>query len=104
MAFDTWLFYTNAGYAAAKAEFSVVDTVAPTTGSGSATNWHNGFTIGSGIEHMLTRNWVVGFETNYYRFQNMTYEIGGGAAAGLYTWSYRPRDVYSAVGRVSFKW
>jgi len=99
-AFDNWLFYSKAGWAAAHAKLSVVDNVAP-AGAGSASNWHNGFTIGSGVEYAFTPNWIVGFETNYYRFESKSYEIGGGA--GTYTFNSRPRDVYTFLGRLSYK-
>ena len=62
MAFDNWLFYTKAGWAAAHAKLSVVDNI-PATGAGSASNWHNGFTVGTGTEYAFTPNWIVGFET-----------------------------------------
>jgi outer membrane immunogenic protein len=100
MAFDNWLFYTKAGWAAAHAKLSVVDGIAP-TGAGNASNWHNGFTLGTGTEYAFTPNWIVGIETNYYRFESKSYEIGGGA--GLYTFNSRPRDVYTFLGRLSYK-
>jgi outer membrane immunogenic protein len=100
-AFDNWLFYTKAGWAGAHAKLSVVDNVGPFVGAGSASNWHNGFTVGSGVEYAFTPNWIVGFESNYYRFETKSYEIGGGT--GLYTFSSRPRDVYSFLGRLSYK-
>ena len=100
-AFDNWLFYTKAGWAGAHAKLSVVDNVGAAVGAGSASNWHNGFTVGSGVEYAYTPNWIVGFESNYYRFESKSYEIGGGA--GLYTFTSRPRDVYSFLGRLSYK-
>ena len=98
MAFDSWLFYSKLGWAGARAQLSYADP----TRTGTATVWHNGITIGSGIEYMLTPNWIVGFETNYYRFESKSYELGT-AAAGLYTFSSRPRDVTTVLGRVSYK-
>jgi outer membrane immunogenic protein len=99
-AFDNWLYYTKIGWAGAHAKLSVADGIAP-VGAGSASNWHNGFTIGSGVEYAVTRNWILGFESNYYRFESKSYEIGGGN--GFYTFDSRPRDVYSFLGRLSFK-
>jgi outer membrane immunogenic protein len=100
-AFDNWLFYSKVGRAGARATLSVVDDVAPAVGAGSASNWHNGFTLGSGIDYAFTRNWILGFESNYYRFESQAYEIGGGA--GLYTFNSRPRDVFTYVGRLTWK-
>ena len=101
MAYDQWLYYTKLGWAGARATLSVVDTTGVSTGAGSDTHWHNGVTIGSGIEYGFTRNWIAGFETNYFRFEKKSYEVGD--ATGLYTFSARPRDVYTAVGRLSYK-
>ena len=53
-AFDNWLFYTKAGWAGAHAKLSVVDNVGAAVGAGSASNWHNGFTVGSGVEYAFT--------------------------------------------------
>jgi len=100
MAFDQWFYYTKLGWAFARNEVSVVDVVAP-AGAGSDAHWHNGVTIGSGFEYALTRNWILGFETNYYRFETKSYELGGGA--GLYTFDVRPRDVYTGLARASYK-
>jgi outer membrane immunogenic protein len=99
-AFDNWLFYTKVGWAAGRAHLSVVDNIAP-AGAGSASNRHNGFTFGSGVDVAFSRNWILGFESNYYRFESKSYEIGGGA--GLYTFNSRPRDVFTYVGRVTWK-
>src|SRR5204863_8045947 len=64
-AFDNWLFYTKAGWASARASLSVADNIPP-VGAGSASNWHNGFTIGTGTDVAITRNCVLGIESNYY--------------------------------------
>src|SRR5262245_13634359 len=99
-AFDSYLFYGKAGWAGARATLSVVDGIAP-TGAGSDRLWHIGFTFGTGFEYAFTRNWIAGLETNYYRFESKTYEIGGGA--GLYTFNSRPRDMWTFLGRLGFK-
>ena len=101
MAFNSWHYYTKLGYAAARNRVSVVDTTGGSTGSGTDTQWHNGVTIGSGVEYAVTRNWIAGFETNYYRFEAKSYELGGGA--GNYTFDVKPRDIYTALGRLSYK-
>ena len=97
MAFDNWFYYSKLGWAGARATLSFSDPAS----SGSASAWHNGITIGSGIEYAWTRNWILGFETNYYRFESRSYDIG--TAAAPYTFTSRPREVPTAVGRVSYK-
>src|SRR5262245_24323789 len=99
LAFDQWHFYTKLGWAGARNTASVSDPVTP--GGGSDAHWHNGATIGSGTEYAITRNWIAGIETNYYRFESKSYELGG--APGLDTFSVRPRDVWSVVGRLNYK-
>ena len=55
------LFYVKGGYAGVNNRLSVVDAV-PLTGSGSQTQWHNGWTVGAGWEYGITQNWIVGLE------------------------------------------
>jgi outer membrane immunogenic protein len=57
------LFYAKGGYAGVNNQLSVVDANPnPSTGSGSRTQWHNGWTVGAGWEYGLTQNWIVGLE------------------------------------------
>jgi outer membrane immunogenic protein len=80
---------------------SVVDAV-PLTGSGSQTQWHNGWTVGAGWEYGITRNWIVGLEYDYAAFENKNYQLAG-ASPGIYTFAAKPRDIQSAVARLSYK-
>jgi len=68
---------------------SVVDVVPPFVGSGSATQWHNGWTVGAGWEYGLTQNWIVGLEYDYSAFEAKRYQLAG-AAAGVYTFDAKP--------------
>ncbi len=97
------LFYAKGGYAGANNRLSVSDIVPPSVGSGSATHWHNGWTVGAGWEYGLTRNWIVGLEYDYSAFQTKSYELGGTAAPAIYTFDAKPRDIQSVVARVSYK-
>jgi len=99
LALDNWLFYLKAGGADGRATLSVAN-IAPGGPTGDS-HWHGGYTFGTGVEYAFTRNWIVGFEADYYRFETRTYEIGG--AAGSYTFDSRPRDVYTFLGRLSYK-
>ena len=97
------LFYVKGGYAGVNNRLSVSDTIAnPATGSGSATHWANGWTLGAGWEYGITRNWIVGVEYNYAAFQTQSYQLAG-AAAGTYTFDAKPRDIQWAVVRASYK-
>jgi outer membrane immunogenic protein len=97
------LFYFKGGYAGINNHLAVSDTVPPFVGSGSATQWHNGWTVGAGWEYGITQNWIVGLEYDYATFQTKSYELGRGAAPAVYTFDARPHDVQSAVARLSYK-
>jgi outer membrane immunogenic protein len=96
------LFYVKGGYAGANNRLSVNDVTLPVFGSGSQTQWHNGWTVGAGWEYGITQNWIVGLEYDYAAFENKSYQLAG-AAAGVYTFDAKPRDIQSAVVRLSYK-
>lgn len=96
------LFYAKGGYAGVNNRLSVTDVLPPVVGSGSQTQWHNGWTVGAGWEYGITQNWIVGLEYDYAAFERKSYQLAGGAA-GTYTFDTKPRDIQSAVVRVSYK-
>jgi outer membrane immunogenic protein len=96
------LFYVKGGYAGVNNRLSVSDTLPVFTGSGSQTAWHNGWTVGAGWEYGITANWIVGLEYDYSAFQTKSYQLAG-AAVGTYTFDVKPRDIQSAVVRLSYK-
>lgn len=100
-AFNNWLPYIKGGYAGANNKFSVSDSVGANQGSGSETKWHNGWTIGAGVEYGLTQNWIIGLEYDYIGLQTKNYNVTGGAA-GLYTFDVKPR-IHEVLLRVSYK-
>ena len=64
------------GYAGVNNRLSVTDVV-PMTGSGSQTQWHNGWTVGAGWEYGITQNWIVGLEYDYAAFERKSYQLAG---------------------------
>jgi len=96
------LFYVKGGYAGVNNRLSVTDMLPPATGSGSQTQWHNGWTIGAGWEYGITQNWIVGLEYDYAAFEKKSYQLAG-ASPGTYTFDARPKDIQSAVVRLSYK-
>lgn len=96
------LFYAKGGYAGVNNRLSVTDVLPLGVGSGSRTHWHNGWTVGAGWEYGITQNWIVGLEYDYAAFEQKSYQLAGGAA-GTYTFDTKPRDIQSAVVRVSYK-
>jgi outer membrane immunogenic protein len=96
------LFYVKGGYAGVNNRLSVSDIV-PVVGSGSQTQWHNGWTVGAGWEYGITQNWIVGLEYDYSQFERKSYQLAGAAAPATYTFDAKPRDIQSAVVRLSYK-
>ena len=97
------LFYAKGGYAGVNNRLSVVDAIPnPSTGSGSQTQWHNGWTVGAGWEYGMTRSWTVGLEYDYSAFETKSYQLAG-AAAGVYAFDVKPRDIQSAVVRLNYR-
>jgi outer membrane immunogenic protein len=59
-----WLGYVKGGYAGAMINLDTDDNVPPDFVSSSGT-WHNGWTIGGGVEYAIARGLVFGVEYNY---------------------------------------
>ncbi len=100
-AWNNWLIYAKGGYAGANVKLGVSDTVAPNKGSGSATNWHSGWTVGGGIELGLSPHWIVGIDYSYMDLQTINDNVAGGSD-GVYRFDVRPR-IQQAVVRLSYK-
>ena len=97
------LFYAKGGYAGVSNRLSVEDANPnPSTGSGSHTQWHNGWTVGAGWEYGITPNWIVGLEYDYSAFETKRYQLAG-AAPGVYAFDAKPRDIQSVVVRFNYK-
>jgi outer membrane immunogenic protein len=102
VAFTNHLLYVKGGYAGVDNRLSVVDVVPAIVGSGAASQWHHGWTVGAGWEYGITPNWIIGLEYNYAAFETKNYQLAG-AAVGSYAFDARPRDIQSAVVRLSYK-
>ncbi|HEY7220769.1 MAG TPA: outer membrane beta-barrel protein [Candidatus Binatia bacterium] len=64
-ALGRWLPYFKAGYAGGRVTTRVIDDVGPNAGSGGKRVYQNGYTVGGGLEYMLTWNITAGAEYNY---------------------------------------
>jgi outer membrane immunogenic protein len=71
-AVNRFLPYFHGGYARAK-----VDGFQGFTGV-TATNVHNGYTLGGGLEYAITQNWSVDGRYTYMHLPEKTYDVGGG--------------------------
>jgi outer membrane immunogenic protein len=71
--FDRTLIYAKGGWAWGQMKFdstSICCNANPTTSTFSSSGTLDGFLVGAGIEHALTRNWTVKFEYNYIAYGN----------------------------------
>ena len=100
---DHNLFYVKGGYAGVSGR--LVDTALPTPSPAPAsTPWHNGWTVGAGLEYGPTHNWIVGLEYDYASLSRPgPINWAGNAAPLVYTFDAKPRDIQSVVARVSDK-
>jgi outer membrane immunogenic protein len=62
-AFDHWLAYVKGGYAGGRVEISAANDLADLTAT--ATETHHGWTLGAGLEYLVTPNLTLGLEYNY---------------------------------------
>jgi outer membrane immunogenic protein len=102
-AWNNVLLYAKGGYAGGDVRVSVIDVIGANQGSGSASSWRNGWTIGGGLEYGITPNWTVAAEYNYVRLQSGTYELAGAALPLVYTFGVATRDVHLATARLNYK-
>ncbi len=61
---DKWLVYVKGGYAGAQVSVRSDDNVPPDFGM-SHTKWHNGWTVGGGLEYLIASGVSLGVEYNY---------------------------------------
>lgn len=84
IAFDRTLIYGKGGWVWGSFDYNSTLNccfVAPTLTSGSYNL--NGFLVGAGVEHALTRNWTVKFEYNYLDFGSKLLNVGATPFAGV---------------------
>ena len=80
----TWgpgLLYVKGGYAFADNDQSLVVGGAATP-FGLSGDQSNGWTVGAGLEYMLTQNWSAKIEYQYYNFGNTTFTSGPAEIVG----------------------
>jgi outer membrane immunogenic protein len=104
-AYNNWLLYGKGGYAGGNRRVSVSDTgvVSPGIGSGSATAWHSGWTLGAGFEYGLTQNWILGLGYDFVSLGSSRYQLDGTDGGGL-SYLFDVKSNYHLVTtRLSYK-
>jgi outer membrane immunogenic protein len=97
---DKFLIYAKGGWAIANVEVSGRDTALPDRFSFSHTQ--NGWTVGAGVEYMLSRNISLGAE---YAFIDLGSHSFTGTTVGLLPVTIRDVDtqIHSVTGRLNFR-
>jgi outer membrane immunogenic protein len=109
LAGSNWLFYVKGGVAFAGIEGSVQDTAPPVRSIDRRSATRTGWTVGGGAEYMVTSNWVVGIEGNYYDFgrccggPRMSVDSDTGAPLARNSDHSFKTNMWSVLGRVSYK-
>jgi len=67
-----WLFYLTGGYAYAQLKTDATATAGGVSAAVSSKDFRNGWTVGTGIEVMLTRGWSAKLEYLYLDFGSKT--------------------------------
>ncbi|WP_136661227.1 outer membrane beta-barrel protein [Nitratireductor sp. XY-223] len=98
---DNWLLYANGGWAGSQIDMSVVDNIAPNTGTWSNSAWHNGYTVGAGVEYARGQA-IFGLEYRYMDLGSTNHSaVASTGQIGAFDVDVSP--VHSLVGRVGRK-
>jgi outer membrane immunogenic protein len=97
-AWDRWLLYAKGGWADARIRTFAIHT---TNGVFSqATDWQGGWTVGGGLDYMMTPNWIAGIDFNYYKFKFDRFLID---SAGVPVSYFNTNsDIYALTFRLSY--
>ena len=99
-----WMGYVKAGYASADVEVRLEIASAAIATSASAGSRHHGWTLGAGIEHLASRNIVLGLEYGYISLADKTYQLTcAPPGCGTPIVNVDPDGIHTLTGRVSFK-
>ena len=102
LARGNWLPYFKGGFASAKMDTSLTISDLPPHVS-QAKSWHNGWTVGGGIEHMFAQNWSIGIEYDYYTFGNK--DVSALRTVDMLNdrWTAKPDNIQTIAARMNFK-
>jgi hypothetical protein len=103
-AWDRALWYVKGGYANVGLETTAADPIPHTA---TDRRRHKGWTVGTGLDYMVTQNWIIGVEYDYIRLNAATHSqfpVGGIAPAAptFYSTSITG-DLHQIVARLSYK-
>lgn len=100
-----WMYYVKGGVAFSEIKTVVQDDSDYNPRKSTRTGW----TAGGGIEYMLTPNWIIGAEGNYYDFGRCcgglqeSFDTGTTTPAGVSSNHSIRTDMWSGLLRLSYK-
>lgn len=105
---DDWLVYAKGGYALGQIKTSGFLTPNFSDFTWADTRWHNGWTLGAGVEHRLFSNVTIGAEYAYTQFaskdhvgQHTVVDTGLGVPANPVIHNVKA-DMHTVMARVNF--
>jgi outer membrane immunogenic protein len=107
-----WLIYAKGGFAGARVESSILDSITNGGQVGTAPNtftnreWHNGWTVGAGVDYLIARNVSFGVEYNFIDLGNVTHtaNVVNSAGASIGPASYDvDANIQTVMARLTFK-
>lgn len=105
---NDWLFYVKGGYAGG--QIKTTGFITPDIGifNWTDTRWHNGWTLGGGVEYRLFRNITLGVDYAYTQFesrdhvgQHMVVDIAIGQPANPVVHNVKA-DMHTVMARINF--
>jgi outer membrane immunogenic protein len=105
---NSWLLYGKGGWATGRISTNVQDFFplpATLQHFSSDAKWHNGWTVGAGVEYKLTNNWILGVEYDYLQLNNKTHGspvFGVAPGAPLFYSENVKADVSTVTARLSY--
>ncbi|MFV0297510.1 MAG: outer membrane protein [Hyphomicrobiaceae bacterium] len=105
--FDSWMIYAKGGYAGANIRANFDDSVPGAFNSASSRDWHNGWTVGAGIEYQLVQDVIVGVEYNYLDLSSDDHSFwqmqNSGRINNQTPVADMSADMHTVTARISFK-
>jgi outer membrane immunogenic protein len=99
-ALDRTLYYTKAGYAGGSVRANIVGVAGGP--SEAVTAWHNGWTVGAGIEYAFAPNWIFGVEYDFADLGNQR-RTGLSTSGVAMPISVDVKELHLALLRLSYK-
>lgn len=105
---DRLMIYAKGGFASADVETRISDSAGTPAniGSGGERTRHNGFTLGTGLEYLLTRELIFGVQYDFVSLQDEGHAlpvVAGNGSPGVILNNVNIGDIHLLTARLSLK-